>query len=233
MNNSKYHFDIEQNTDEWYEIRRNRITASSAKVLLASHLTKTGKVASTSLEFAPGKFLNQGAITRAKELAASQLMREREINSWKLAQFDWGHEFEPDAVVEFELRTFTKYHQIGFVSNDRLGCSPDRINYGLKKGLEVKCPQKKNHLNYLLNPDLLYDEYKAQVQFSLMITGWSDWTIISYHPHFDDDCKLAIYKCKRDDLMINTMKEKSKLVLEYSDLIYNNLKRKMNGSAKK
>ena len=225
--NSKYHFDIEQNTDEWYEIRRNRITASSSKALLASHLTKTGKVAATSIEFAPGKFLNQGAITRAKELAASKLMREREINSWKLAQFDWGHEYEPEAVIEYETRTFTKYHPIGFISSNRLGCSPDRINLSLKKGLEVKCPQKKNHLNYLLNPKVLYDEYKGQVQFSLMITGWKEWDLISFHPHFDDDCKLAIYKAERDEDMIKIMREKSALVLEYSDLLYQSIKKKV------
>ncbi len=76
--------------------------------------------------------------------------------------------------------------EVGFVTNDAgtAGCSPDGLREDRSRGYEIKCPELKTHVKYLID-DVLPKEYKAQVHWAMAITGASEWMFISYHKLVD------------------------------------------------
>jgi hypothetical protein len=72
----------------------------------------------------------------------------------------------------------------GFCTTDdgRFGCSPDGlVNVADEGGLELKCPELKTHLGYLLKGELPAD-HVAQVHGCLVVSGRPWWDYMSYHP---------------------------------------------------
>jgi YqaJ-like viral recombinase domain len=67
--------------------------------------------------------------------------------------------------------------------DDRCGCSPDGLILADKRGLEIKCPAPNTHVGYLLAGELP-DDYRLQVQGSMLVTGYDSWTFLSYCPRF-------------------------------------------------
>ena len=101
----------------------------------------------------------------------------------------------PFAELEYEL----EIRQVGFVSSNdgSIGCSPDGlIGFGQlpldtakptpildlppnASGIEIKCPNLDTHIKYLL-ANCLPDDYVAQVQGSMYVTGCPTWHFLSY-----------------------------------------------------
>lgn len=101
---------------------------------------------------------------------------------------DWmqrGNDLEPEAVRMYEFQTDSQCESIGFVTDDdrTMGCSPDRF-VGEDGGLEIKCPAGWTHIDYLLNPKH-GEQYRQQVQGTLLITGRKWWDRMFYHPLLD------------------------------------------------
>lgn len=73
-----------------------------------------------------------------------------------------------------------KVERVGFVTTDdgRIGCSPDLI-CGDDGGAEIKCPELKTHISYLLD-GILPPEYAHQVHGSMLVTGRQWWDFYSY-----------------------------------------------------
>ena len=91
-----------------------------------------------------------------------------------------GKELEPQAGAWFSFMTGLKIHQVGLCVRDdgRVGCSPDYL-VGADGGLEIKCPDGKTHVSYMLG-NVLPDEYKQQVHGSMVVTGRRYWYFLSY-----------------------------------------------------
>ena len=94
-----------------------------------------------------------------------------------------GQIVETIAVPWYEFAHDVKINRVGFcVSDDgKIGCSPDGL-LGDDGGIEIKSPQPKQHLRYLMEGEVPA-QYRAQVQFSLYVTGRKWWKFVSYHPH--------------------------------------------------
>ena len=110
---------------------------------------------------------------------------------------------EEKAVAFAQLYYGLKIKTVGFVELDDkpVGCSPDGlVGWGVDfaidrptvlpqgcafnfdaggSGIEIKCPELKTHIGYILAGKLPAD-YKAQVQGSMFVTGCSTWHFLSY-----------------------------------------------------
>lgn len=157
----------EQQTPEWYEIRRGVLTASHFDEIITPKTMKMSasvrKVACRVLAEWLSGTVEQPPSTRAME---------------------WGIIMEPEARSWYEFQTGASVRQVGFCFLDEqreIGCSPDGL-IGDDGGLEIKCLQGAAHVEFLLTGEIP-PEYVPQIQGSLWITGRKWWDYVSYHPN--------------------------------------------------
>lgn len=176
----------EQGSPEWFEARLGKITGS----LFAKLITKTGKKSAQCEDV-----INQ--------LVAEIITGEREIQFESFAMTR-GKELESEALDFFNLLyNEHKFAKIGFVDAENgTGCSPDAIDLKGEVGIEIKCPLAKTHVKYL-SLGTVPQEHVAQVQGSMMVTGYSAWLFASYHPSMPP-LKLTV---ERDEKFICDLRE--------------------------
>jgi putative phage-type endonuclease len=113
---------IEQKSPEWYEMRRNLITASDFAQALGE-----------------GKFGSQ------KQLYKNKCGYEEVVFNASLPPLKWGNMFEYVAQTIYAQRCDVKVHEFGLVKHPSIECfgaSPDGITEdGIM--LEIKCPYKR------------------------------------------------------------------------------------------
>jgi len=229
-NTVTYHFSIAQNTPEWDEIRKGKITASPAKCLLVSSELKNGRPAAGSVGS-----LAKGAVTYAEKIAKQRYAPHSGDGDFSFYSQDMerGHETEAVANELFQERTGIKTQEVGFLSRklkeiDRLiGCSPDRIimdeeTSQIKSGLEMKSANSDIHWARLRNPQLLIDEHMAQVQFQMYISGANSWYLTSYNASFDKpEDRLIICRILRNDTIIDRFhKQVIKMESYINDILF-------------
>lgn len=143
---------------------------------------------------------------------------------------DWGHDTEELAVVELMLRyPDLDINKCGFLEHDFLaaGASPDRL-IGIDGLVEVKCFNSANHYE-ALKTGKLPDEYRAQVQGQLWITGRKYAVVVMFDPDFPPESQIIILRVERDEKYIDNLMvdvanfleevdEQEKFVREYKPL---------------
>lgn len=178
----EYH-NVIQNTEEWYNLRLGRFTASTFK------------------------YLFMGKSTKGYEKAIYKPVYERLTNespeSFSSEYMDRGHELEPLAVDLYEMETFNITSNGGFFTlGEWIGASPDRL-VGENGILEIKSPAFNTHINYLLKGELP-SIYKMQVQGQLYVTG-SEWCdFMAFHPKL----RPLIIRIYRDSKIIVEIENK-------------------------
>ena len=160
--------DLTQGTEEWLEARRGIVTASVVGQLIT---TKTVKVAHNDHSRGITAQLVAERVTgRVEETFQSQDM-------WR------GTVLEPHARAVYS-KTFAPVEQVGFMTEDEwgfpIGYSPDGL-VGDNGLIEIKSPRAKAHVATVVS-DKVPDQYLAQVQAGLLVSGreWLDF--ISYYP---------------------------------------------------
>lgn len=115
---------------------------------------------------------------------------------------DQGVILEEEAKPFFTLETGIKLRKVGFITSDDglAGCSPDALLDGNECGIEIKCPEAHTHVRYLVNGGLP-KEYVAQVQFSMLVTGFKKWMFLSYRRKFPP----LLVTVKRDERAIESL----------------------------
>ena len=157
------HDDIIQQSEEWYKIRRGKITASHATAIANC-----------------GKGLNSYIL----EIMADYFScAEKEQFSNK--HTERGNKLEPIARSIYEIETGNTVKQVGFIEyNDYVGCSPDGL-VGDDGGIEIKCPDDKEYFKLLLEKEgAISSDYMWQVQMNLLITERKWWDLIFYNPNY-------------------------------------------------
>lgn len=151
-----------QYSEAWWTVRRGVPTASNFGNILTP---KTGKPSSSQLPY---------ICSLIGDKLRDNYGQEDEYVS---AAMKNGTLMEPEARAFYEFHTGTKVEQVGFCLTDdgRFGCSPDAM------GLELKCPEAKTHVAYLLAGELP-DDYRPQVHGSMIVTGADSWDFMSYCP---------------------------------------------------
>jgi hypothetical protein len=161
----KYHYDIEQGTPEWHELRRGVLTSTAIKTLI----TPTGKLAD-----------NDKTRAHVYEVAAQRITGRTEDT---YLSFDMmrGH---TDEILARDLyaKHYAPVTECGFITNDKLGFlvgySPDGL-VGEDGLIEIKSAKAKIQVQRIVD-GVIPQEHYAQVQTGLLVTGrqWCDF--ISY-----------------------------------------------------
>ena len=218
MNIAKFRYDIEQNSEAWNELRLGKITASASSCFLV------GKDENE---------LSVGALTYARLKAAEIITGESNSTFSGNDATEQGHAYEPLARERYDEENYTEIKEVGFVQlGDYLGCSPDGVLPELKQGTEFKCFSPANHLLFIdkmkkcedgllkeysdkRGEDSLLDKAKwAQIQFSLMVTGYDTWSISFFSPKQFGKSTLITRKVKRCEETIRVLKIQTELMIK-------------------
>lgn len=197
--NPKYRYDIEQNTEDWHLSRVRKIGASSSVDLLMDKKTKG----------------YQSLVDRLIEETITGVATESKIFKGNVYT-ERGHEFEPIARQDYELRTLTVVDIIGIIELDEWSmCSPDGL-ISHDKLHQIKCPIFNTQRKYLSiiekHKDLSDNDklkkidggYYKQCQYELYVSGRdiNIWT--SYHPNLSPiDLNIS-----RDEDLISEIKKR-------------------------
>jgi hypothetical protein len=169
--------DVEQNTDEWLDLRTGKLTASSMSKVMANY----------------GKAFGEPAKKLAVSIAVEQVTGKR-INgsSFSNEHTERGHVQEPIARALYEEENFVTVSNGGFFESDELGCSPDGLVYddGL---IEIKSVLDHVHYANIKRNDI-DPSYKWQVYFNLWLTerNWIDF--VSYCADYPEDKRLFVVR---------------------------------------
>lgn len=160
--------DCKQGSAEWLAARLGVVTASEMDALITPlWKVRTGEGPDTYLyRKLAEKLLNwSGDDFGSFEMGQGELV-EKIARPW--------YAFTHDVNIETP----------GFITSDdgKIGCSPDGL-IGDDCGLEIKCPQPPTALKYLINGELP-PQYRAQVHFSMLVTGRPKWVFLSYSRQF-------------------------------------------------
>jgi len=176
--------DIEQNTDEWLDMRAGKVTGSAISKVMANF----------------GKAFGGPAKKLAVNLAVERITGKRvEGNNFTNAHMKRGHKEEPIARQRYEEMFFVEVTNGGFYDNGKTGCSPD--GRAIRNGLiEVKSVIPTTH--YATIKRGCYDpSYKWQYIFNIKESG-ADWLdFISFCSSFPEHKKLYVYRIQKESVL--------------------------------
>ena len=163
-----------QKSPEWWELRRGIPTASDFDKIMQPVKCKPS---ASQVPYICQLIADRICLT-------PPFFTEREGHTAAMRN---GENLEPAARSWYELESGFEIEQVGFCTTDdgRLGCSPDGlVKWGdqYKGGLELKCPELKTHMAYLLDGSGLPSEYGPQVHGQLIVTGLPFVDFMSYAP---------------------------------------------------
>lgn len=160
-----------QGSAQWVTARCGIPTASQFKNIITPKTLATSKSA--------GPYMN--------ELLAEWIFGEPIEVEASSPYMDRGTDLEPLARKAYTIQTGREVREVGLCLKDDswAGCSPDGL-IGNDGGLEAKTPGLKKHIAYMLDPDLLVEDYRVQLHGSIWVCERDWWDIISYHPSLPD-----------------------------------------------
>ena len=175
-------YNFEQRTEDWYNIRKGKMTASNAETIIAN-----------------GKGLETYIYNLMAEYYSSA-EKENYIN----ADMQRGIDLEPEAKIEFQFYTGLDIKEVGCVElNEYILASPDGL-IGDDGLIEIKCPNDSIYFKLLLSNNIK-PEYIAQMQMQMYVTDRQYCYFVSYNPNFEKS--LYIKKINRDEEMIEKLKK--------------------------
>ena len=178
----KYYFDIEQQSPEWFNLRKGKMTGSHAQ-----EIGNQGKGLETNINTLMAEFY-------------SNADKEQFMNK----DTERGNELEYQAQSIYCFNNEIEVKPVGFVEHSEfIGCSPDGL-VGDDGMIEIKCPNDYIYFQHLLNKErAIESKYIWQIQMNLMITGlrWCDY--VCYNPNFSES--IFIYRILPDSIKFKAL----------------------------
>lgn len=178
---------VQQNTDEWFDLRLKKITSSNFDKIMANE----------------GKAFGNPAIEYAQKKATEIVTGVRDERGFKGKYFEDGHMIEPLAISAYEMDTFCEVTNGGFNHWEIYGDSPDG-NIGDVGCIEIKGVIQNTQWKRLKKGG--YDlAYKWQIQGHIWLGNkqWCDF--ISFCPEMPIDKQLYVYRVFKDEDMIERL----------------------------
>lgn len=169
--------DVEQNTDEWLELRVGKLTGSGYSKIMANY----------------GKAFGDPAKKLAIDIAVEQVTGKMSVNeSFSNHHTERGHEQEPFARALYEDMYFVDVDNGGFFDCGKTGCSPDGL-VGDDGLIEIKSVVRSTHYANMKRGSV-DPSYKWQVLSNLMKTEreWIDF--VSYCADFPERTRLFVHR---------------------------------------
>lgn len=202
---------MEQRTEEWYQARLGKVTASKVAAVLAKKdsATRADYLTDLVLERLTGK---------QQEFYTNEAMQ-------------WGTDTEPQARMAYEAESGNLVDELGFIDHPTIanfGCSPDGV-IGEDGLIEIKCPNSKTHLSTLLSKKAP-SKYipQMQTQMDVMNRQWCDF--VSFDPRLPEELQLFVVRVNRDDEYIAKLEEEVTAFLEEVESTVTKLKGLKDGS---
>lgn len=175
---AKWH-DVEQNSDEWENLRLGKITSSNFDIIMANY----------------GKAFGESAKKYALKLALERIKNCKSEYNFSNAHMKRGHEQEPIARMLYEDLYFTEVTNGGFFDCGFYGDSPDGL-VGDDGFIEIKSVVDTTHYANIKR-GTIDPSYKWQVIGHLDCTGreWCDF--ISYCADFPENTQILVYRMHR------------------------------------
>ena len=157
---------IEQRSNDWFELRRGRATASEIhKIMGIKGFGETGE----SYTFEKACEIVFG-LPEEKETTNKDLIRGTELEPFAFAKFQ---EIKDNEFLDVTESEFILY-------NDYSGASPDGL-VSDNSNLEIKCPQRNNFFKIIaLGKDAIKKDYLYQMQFQMMATNTNKTYFFNY-----------------------------------------------------
>jgi putative phage-type endonuclease len=195
---------MEQRTEEWFQVRLGKATASRIADICAR--TKTG-------------------YSSSRANYKSQLVRERLLGmpeeSYCNAAMQWGIDHEAEARRAYEFHADCDVVEVGFIDHPSIpmaGCSPDGLigDYGM---VELKCPIPATHQDILLGK-AFPDKYVKQALWQMACTGRAYCDLVTYDPRWPESMRLFVQRVERDgDAIAELEREVSQFLTEVGDTV--------------
>jgi putative phage-type endonuclease len=199
---------MEQRSDEWFEARLGKVTASKIADVMST--LKTGKEAITRKNY--------------RIQLVSERLTNKKADSFINDAMRIGIEREDDARTTYIFK-HNDVEEIGFVDHPTIpmtGASPDGLvgEYGL---IEIKCPLATTHTDTIISGEAP-SKYIPQMQWQMACTGrkWCDF--VSYNPDFPESLQLFVVRVERDDTLIKELEDGVKKFLSEVDETVTKLK---------
>ena len=177
----------EPGTEEWLRSRLGKLTASRFKDIV-------------------GRKKN-GDYYEKRQSYMIELIAERltgmMADKFMYGPMQWGIETEPAALTAYAAKTGEEVTRTGFVDHPRIpmsGCTPDGL-VGYDGLVEVKCPESRTHIEYLINR-VAPEDYLPQMNWQMACTGraWVDFA--SFDPRMPEGLRLFVVRVERDEKQI-------------------------------
>lgn len=173
----KHH--VDQGSYEWLLIRSGKLTGTRLKKLMGSDpLAVLDKIITEQ----------EGVI---------------EMDGYQSASMQWGEDYEPLALTEYEKIKRVSVERVGFIqssTNPLIGLSPDGL-IGENGAVEVKCPDTETHVRYIRQGKLPSD-YKYQVAMYFIVHEKLEWLdFVSFDPRLTRK-PIFIHRSTRDDMKL-------------------------------
>lgn len=166
-----------QNSDEWFDARRGKITGSK----VSDVITKRGT----------------GRKLGFYQLIADQIATDPDGED----VMERGHRLEQEAVERYEKQTGRKATEVGMWVSDedeRIAVSPDRA-VGKTGAIEVKCLGSAYHLKAYIEGELPKD-YADQVIQYFVVNPDLKWVDVVYYDPRISACEFFIQRTERKDV---------------------------------
>jgi hypothetical protein len=188
--------DVTQGTPDWLAVRLGIPTASEFAKIVSNSTGELSRSRSNKKE------MSDTAKKYAYRLVAETLlgrpMEKPPGNPWAMER---GKTLESLAREQYSFVNDVEVRQVGFVTTDngKLGCSPDGLIVGTRRGLEIKATIDENHMGIFI--DGPGDDYKPQVMGCLAICELDAWDLYAFHPELPS----ATFSTPRDEPYIARM----------------------------
>lgn len=195
--------DIEQGSQEWIDLRLGKVTASRVKDIMTNG--------------------RGGSISKTSETYMMDLIAERLTGETKpFFENDairWGNDNEPAARAMFEIKEGLEVREVAYIQHSEyVGMSPDGL-VGDDALIEIKCPNTTTQIKRALSGSYSED-YKAQIQMQLWVSGRSKCYFLSFDPRLDCDAGYLLEVVERDEEYIAEMESRvSAFVEKMNDIV--------------
>lgn len=201
---------VVQGSDAWLDARKGVLTASKA----AKCFTASGKISIKSMN------------TVANEMIGEIMGGTND--SFTSSAMQYGIDTEPLAIewLEDHLKVKIKTGEFYRTLDKKYGFSPDGIyseplDPGILAGVEIKCPQHKNHFKYLSSGEIPFN-YRMQMAYSMYLSGISHFVFCSFRHDSDPFVKMFYMNDEFRELISEMLEQFNSLLEEKLFMIRKN-----------
>ena len=184
---------MDQRSQEWWDARCGKVTASRVGDLMARNQPRKGKTV--------GEWSARRNNYLEEKIAERIIGKPRDRK--KVASLDYRLELEPDARKAYEFYFDNEVVQVGFIDHPRIpnfGASPDGL-VGSDGGQEIKCLDPETHIRLIRAGGVDLD-YVYQCQSGMACTDRKWWEFVAYCPEMPEEGRIWVQRFQRNDIMI-------------------------------